>query len=157
MKGYAITILLVEDDPAHAEIVRRNIENAQVANQLNWVEDGQAALDYLHRVGPYQDPKTSPMPGLILLDLCLPKVDGLEVLKIIKASPEMASIPVVVMTSSANESDLARAYALKVNSYVVKPLNLQKFTALLNTIGCFELEWNERPQTNSARSAEPQR
>ena len=145
MNGNPTTILLVEDDPAHAEIVRRNLENARVANQLNWVEDGQAALDYLHRVGPYQDPISSPTPGLILLDLRLPKVDGLEVLKIIKADSALSLIPVVVMTTSAAESDLARAYENNVNSYVVKPLDLQKFTALMDAIGYFWLVWNERP------------
>lgn len=118
------------------------------------MEDGQAALDYLHRVEPYRDPKTSPTPGLILLDLRLPKVDGLEVLKIIKASPELAAIPVVVMTTSASESDLSRAYGFKVNSYVVKPLDLEKFTGLLDAIGYFWLVWNERPQIDNAKSEE---
>jgi CheY-like chemotaxis protein len=145
MKGKPITILLVEDDPAHAEIVRRNLENARVANQLYWVGDGQAALDYLYHIGPYQDPTSAPTPSLILLDLRLPKVDGLEVLKTIKAEPTLSKIPVVVMTTSAAESDLARAYKLQVNSYVVKPLDLQKFTALMDAIGYYWLVWNERP------------
>lgn len=145
MNGKPITILLVEDDPAHAEIVRRNLEKARIANLLNWVADGQAALDYLHRVGPYQEPDSSPTPGLILLDLRLPKVDGLEVLKVIKSEPVLSHIPIVVMTTSAAESDVARAYENRVNSYVVKPLDLQKFTELLDLIGYYWLVWNERP------------
>lgn len=145
MNGNPITILLVEDDPAHAEIVRRNLEDARVENQLNWVVDGQEALDYLQRVGKYDNPDSSPTPGLILLDLRLPKVDGLEVLKTIKADHALSQIPVVVMTTSAAESDLARAYEYKVNSYVVKPLDLQKFKELMDAIGYFWLVWNERP------------
>ena len=145
MKGKPTTILLVEDDPAHAEIVRRNLENARVANQLNWVEDGQEALDYLRRVGPYHEPENSPAPGLILLDLRLPKVDGLEVLKIIKADPVLSHIPVVIMTTSGAETDIARAYEHQVNSYVVKPLDLAQFTGLLDAIGYYWLVWNKRP------------
>lgn len=145
MNGKAITILLVEDDSAHAEIVRRNLENARVANLIHWVADGQEALDYLQRVGKYQDPTSSPTPGLILLDLRLPKVDGMEVLNTIKSDPKLSFIPVVVMTTSSAESDVVRAYENRANSYVVKPLDLSKFTALLDAIGYYWLVWNERP------------
>jgi CheY-like chemotaxis protein len=145
MNGKPITILLVEDDPAHAEIVRRNLENARVANQLSWVADGQEALDYLQRAGKYQDPDSSPAPGLILLDLRLPKIDGMEVLNTIKSDPKLSLIPVVVMTTSTAESDVARAYENRANSYVVKPLDLGKFIALLDVIGYYWLVWNERP------------
>lgn len=147
MNGNAITILLVEDDPAHAEIVRRNLEHARVANSLNWVSDGQEALDYLHHVGNYQKPESSPAPGLILLDLHLPKIDGMEVLRTIKSDPALSRIPVVVMTTSAAESDIARAYENRANSFVVKPLDLEKFTALLDAIGYYWLAWNEQPFT----------
>lgn len=145
MNGKPITILLVEDDPAHAEIVRRNLENARVANLLNWVADGQEALDYLQHSGKYQDPGSSPTPGLILLDLRLPKIDGMEVLSVIKSDPKLSLIPVVIMTTSAAESDVARAYENRANSYVVKPLDLSKFAALLDAIGYYWLVWNERP------------
>lgn len=146
MNGKPITILLVEDDPAHAEIVRRNLDSARVANLLNWVTDGQEALDYLFRVGKYQDPVISPTPGLILLDLRLPKIDGIEVLNAIKSDPVLLVIPVVIMTTSAAESDLARAYKNHANSYVVKPLDLSKFSALLDTVGYYWLVWNEHPR-----------
>lgn len=145
MNGEPITILLVEDDPAHAEIVRRNLENARVANRLHWVADGQEALDYLQHNGKYQNPASAPTPGLVLLDLRLPKIDGMEVLRTIKSDAKLARIPVVVMTTSAAESDVARAYENRANSYVVKPLDLGKFTALLDVLGYYWLVWNERP------------
>lgn len=145
MNGEPIVILLVEDDPAHAEIVRRNLECARVANVLNWVDDGKEALDYLHREGKYEDPVSAPIPGLILLDLRLPKIDGLEVLNNIKQDPKLALIPVVIMTTSAAESDILRAYENRASSYVVKPLDLSKFAELLNLIGFYWLVWNKRP------------
>lgn len=145
MNGKPITILLVEDDPAHAEIVRRNLENARVSNRLVWVSDGKEALDYLHREGKYQDPATSPIPGLILLDLRLPRMDGMEVLSAIKLDPGLKLIPVVIMTTSAAETDIVRAYENRANSYVVKPLDLRKFTDLMDVIGYYWLVWNERP------------
>lgn len=145
MNGQPISILLVEDDPAHAEIVRRNLENARVANRLHWVSDGQQALDFLQHQGKYQNAPDAPVPGLILLDLRLPKIDGIEVLNAIKSDPDLTKIPVVIMTTSAAESDVARAYENHANSYVVKPLDLNKFTALLDVIGYYWLVWNERP------------
>lgn len=140
-----ITILLVEDEPAHAEIVRRNMEASRVANRIFWVEDGQAAMDYLLREGAYTDPAKSPVPGLILLDLRLPKMDGLEVLEAIKTNPRLSVIPVVVMTTSAAEIDVANAYHHHANSYVVKPIDLTKFTTLLDALGYFWLAFNKLP------------
>jgi len=145
MKAEPISILLVEDDPAHAEIVRRNLETARVANRLFWVTDGQAALDYLRREGAYQDAALAPTPGLVLLDLRLPKVDGLEVLRTVKADDRLLRIPIVVMTTSAADADISRAYDNHANSYVTKPLDLAKFTALLDTLGYYWLVMNERP------------
>jgi len=145
MVGEPITILLVEDEPAHAEIVRRNLETARVANRLFWVTDGQAALDFLRREGAYTNPADAPTPGLILLDLRLPKVDGLSVLSTIKGDAQLSVIPVVIMTTSAAEADVARAYRSRANSYVVKPLDLAEFTALLDSLGYFWLVWNQRP------------
>lgn len=145
MKGMPVVILLVEDEPAHAEIVRRNFETSRVANRLMHVEDGQAALDYLHRKEAFSDPIVSPRPGLILLDLRLPKVDGLEVLRAIRSEPDFASIPVVVLTTSAAETDLVKAYDLHANSYLVKPVDFPQFVTLLETLGYYWLAWNERP------------
>jgi len=145
MKGEPIVILLVEDDPAHAEIVRRNFENFRIANMLMHVEDGQAALDYLYRQGAYADPLTSPRPGLILLDLRLPKVDGIEVLHKVKADKNLGGIPVVVLTTSSAESDVARAYDSHANSYLVKPVDFTRFVELMDSLGYYWLAWNQHP------------
>jgi CheY-like chemotaxis protein len=145
MKGEPLVILLVEDDPAHAEIVRRNLNDFRMANRLMWVRDGQEALDYLYRREAFSQPDKSPRPGLILLDLRLPKVDGLEVLKIIKTDPDLTSIPVVVLTTSAAETDMVKAYENHANSYLVKPVDFVQFTALMETLGYYWLAWNEYP------------
>lgn len=145
MKGEALLILLVEDDPAHAEIVRRNFEGFRIANRLIHVADGQAALDYLYRQGEFADPAASPRPGLILLDLRLPKVDGLEVLATVKSDPDLGSIPVVVLTTSAAETDMLKAYGSHANSYLVKPVDFPQFVALMEPLGYYWLAWNEYP------------
>lgn len=143
--GRPITILLVEDDDAHAEIVRRNLMEFRVANRIVRLEDGQAALDYLRREGPFADPATSPTPDLLLLDLRLPKVDGQEVLRRIKEDLALRTIPTVILTTSAAESDLARAYASGAGSYLVKPIDFDKFRALMDAFGFYWLVWNRFP------------
>ena len=145
MRGEPFLLLLVEDDPAHAEIVRRNLEDFAVANRIVHVGDGQEALDYLFREGNYQDAALHPLPGMVLLDLRLPKVDGLEVLKRVKAQPDLARIPIVILTTSAAESDMAKAYACQANSYLVKPVDLTQFTALMDAFGYYWLAWNRYP------------
>jgi CheY-like chemotaxis protein len=142
-------ILLVEDDPAHAEIVRRNFEEFHVANRLMHVGDGQAALDYLYRRGEFRDPERAPVPSLILLDLRLPKVEGLEVLKTIKSDSRLSRIPVVILTTSAGETDMVNAYEYHANSYLVKPVDFPRFVDLMKTLGYYWLVLNEYP----ARSA----
>jgi len=145
MTGEPIVILLAEDDPAHAEIVRRNLENSRIANRLVHVNDGQEALDYLYRRERYANPEDSPRPGLILLDLRMPKVDGLEVLRTVKGDSELMRIPVVVLTTSAAETDMARAYDNHANSYLVKPVDFEKFVNLMETLGYYWLVWNRNP------------
>ena len=145
MKGEAITILLVEDDPAHAEIVRRNFEDFRLANRLMHVSDGQEALDYLYRRAEFSDPDRSPRPGLILLDLRLPRVEGLEVLKVIKTDNSLCRIPVVILTTSAAETDMVKAYDNHANSYLVKPVELPQFVDMMKTLGYYWLTWNECP------------
>jgi CheY-like chemotaxis protein len=145
MKGEPVVILLVEDDPAHAEIVRRNLADFRMANRLHHVADGQEALDYLYRRGDFADPDSSPRPGLILLDLRLPKGDGLEVLKIIKTDTGLSRIPVVILTTSAAEADMVKAYDNHANSYMVKPVDYTQFVTLMETIGYYWLAWNEFP------------
>jgi CheY-like chemotaxis protein len=145
MKGDPVVILLVEDDLAHAEIVRRNFEEFRMANRLIHVADGQAALDYLYRREQFSDPELSPRPELILLDLRLPRVEGLEVLKTIKADHDLSCIPVVVLTTSAAEKDVVRAYDSHANSYLVKPVDLPQFVDMMKALGYYWLAWNEYP------------
>lgn len=145
MRGEPLLILLVEDEPAHAEIVKRNFEGFRMANRLIHVSDGQAALDYLYHRDEFSDPETSPRPSLILLDLRLPKVDGLEILKAVKTDPELSRIPVVVLTTSSAEADLVKAYDFHANSYLVKPVDFTQFVSLMETLGYYWLAWNEYP------------
>ena len=145
MNGKPVTILLVEDDPAHAEIVRRNLESFRVANHIIHVEDGQAALDYLFHQGAYADAKSCPAPNLILLDLRLPKVDGLEVLRRVKEDAELKLIPTVVLTTSGAEADMISAYTHGVGSYLVKPVDFEKFSKLMEVFGFYWLAWNRFP------------
>ena len=145
MKGEPIVILLVEDDEAHAEIVRRNFETCRMANRLLHVTDGEMALDYLYRRKNFTDPAKSPRPGIILLDLRMPKLDGIEVLKVIKADADLKSIPVVILTTSKAEEDMVSAYKHHANSYLVKPLNFSEFSKLMETFGYYWLAWNQYP------------
>ena len=145
MRGEPVVILLVEDDPAHAEIVQRCLQDYLVGNLLIHVEDGQQALDYLYRREEFIDPEGSPRPNLILLDLRLPKVDGLEVLETIKADPDLCAIPVVILTTSAAETDMVRAYKHHANSYLVKPVDFTKFMEQMKALGYFWLIWNKYP------------
>jgi CheY-like chemotaxis protein len=151
IQGEPIVILLAEDEPAHAEIIRRSIESLRVLNHMVHVEDGQQALDYLYRRGCFADPATSPRPGLILLDLRMPRVDGLEVLKRIKADAQLLRIPTVILTTSATETDLAKAYDNHANSYLVKPVDFAKLTAMMESFGYYWLMWNCSPEQRTAR------
>lgn len=145
ISGEPINILLVEDDLGHAEIVRRNLEDFRVANRIMHVTDGQAALDYLFQRNGYADEQAYPRPHIILLDLRLPKIDGLEVLRSLKEDESLKSIPVVVLTTSDAESDMVSAYEYGAGSYLVKPVDFLKFTQLLETFGYYWLAWNRVP------------
>ena len=140
-----IVVLLVEDDEAHAEIVRRNLLANRLTNPLIHVSDGEAALDYLYRRNRFSNPTTSPRPGLVVLDLRLPKVDGLEVLRIIKADPKLLAIPVVILTTSNSEEDKQKAYAAHANSYLVKPVDFPQFKKLMESLGYYWLASNAPP------------
>jgi len=146
VKGEPITILLVEDDMAHAEIVHRNLEDFRVANKIVHVTDGQAALDYLFQRNGFADTAAHPRPSLILLDLRLPKVDGIEVLRSIKSDEKLRLIPVVVLTTSEAEADMVNAYGFGAGSYLVKPVDFDKFNQLLETFGYYWLAWNRYPE-----------
>lgn len=145
MNGEPLCILLVEDNPDHAELAMRNLDDGKLANKIFHVEDGEAALDFLNHRGVYADPQQYPRPHLVLLDLRLPKVDGIEVLKAVKSSEELKSIPVVILTTSAAERDLAQAYQNYANSYLTKPVDFDSFSDLLRDMGFYWLAWNKRP------------
>jgi CheY-like chemotaxis protein len=132
--GRPAVILLVEDDPGDQELTRRTFANAKIRNQLYIVGDGEQALDYLFRRGKFRDPSTSPRPDLVLLDLNMPRVDGRQVLLEIGACPQLNSLPVVVMTTSSQETDIVKSYQLGANSYIVKPVGLQEFVEILAAI-----------------------
>lgn len=145
LNGEPLHILLVEDNEDHAELVIRGMKDQRVANKIHHVSDGEAALDYLFRRGAFKTIKSSPLPNLILLDLRLPRIDGLEVLKTIKETPDLQRIPVVILTSSSAESDIAKSYDYHANSYVVKPLDFKTFTKLMDDLGFYWLGWNTKP------------
>ncbi|WP_321508386.1 response regulator [uncultured Methanoregula sp.] len=147
--GEPLVILLVEDNDDHAELVLRSMKEHRVANIIYHANDGEKALDFLFHRGKYEVMKTSPRPNLILLDLRLPKVDGLDVLKTVKETPHLMQIPVVILTSSEAEKDIARAFEYHANSYVVKPLEFKKFTQLMQEIGSYWLGWNMVPVYDS--------
>jgi two-component system response regulator len=146
-------ILLVEDSPRDAELVLEALEAHQLANEVVHVRDGADALDYLYRRGQFADRRDG-QPALLLLDLKLPKVDGLEVLRQMKADSVLKLIPVVMMTSSREEQDLLLSYQLGVNAYVVKPMRFQDFVEAVRQVGAFWAVVNEVPP-GSLRKNEP--
>jgi CheY-like chemotaxis protein len=146
MMGEPVLVMLVEDNPDHAELVIRTLEDHRIANKIEHFSDGQSALDYLLRREEYHDAANSPRPHVILLDLRLPRVDGLEVLKVIKDNDDLKNIPVVVLTTSEAERDVARAYSSHVNSYLVKPVGFEEFSKLMNDLGFYWLGWNTHPR-----------
>ena len=146
MRGEPVFVMLVEDNIDHAELVIRTLESHRIANQIKHFVDGQNALDYLFRRGEYENPESSPRPHLILLDLRLPRVDGIDVLKAIKEDDDLKAIPVVVLTTSEAEKDVARAYDNHVNSYLVKPVGFEEFSKLMNDLGFYWLGWNTHPR-----------
>ena len=145
MQGKPLTILLVEDDADHALLVMRTLEDHRVANTVYRVPDGESALDYAFRRGEYADPEKSPRPHLILLDLRLPRIGGIEVVKELKDSEELCQIPVVVLSSSESEKDIAESYNHHANSYVVKPVEFGTFAKLMDDLVFYWLAWNRHP------------
>lgn len=142
MVGRPITLFLIEDDDAHAELMIRILRDDGFADLIFRVQDGEEALDFLFHQGKYEDTVKYPTPDIILLDLRLPKVDGHEVLSIIKKDRRLRTIPVVVLSSSDNPKDVRLATENHVNSYLTKPLDLRKFQQLLKAVGVYWLTWN---------------
>lgn len=139
-------ILLIEDDPNDVELALRALNKNRIANAIQVVRDGEEALEFLFNTGGYAERVGCVPPRVILLDLKLPKIDGLEVLRRIKADKRLRVVPVVVLTSSREEPDVVRAYHLGANSYIVKPVDFDKFVEAVAQLGLYWLLLNEPPQ-----------
>jgi CheY-like chemotaxis protein len=148
-----VEILLVEDNPRDAELAIRELKRSNLANKLVWLKDGEAALEFIFGTGAPRGLEILHRPKVILLDLKLPKVDGLEVLQQIKADKIAKTIPVVILTSSREEEDLVRSYELGVNSYIVKPVDFDNFSQAVARLGLYWLLLNERPENLAAAPA----
>ena len=138
-----ITILLVEDNPSDIALTQRAFGRSRIANELVVAEDGQEALDYLFASGKHTDREVSQLPAMVLLDLKLPRVDGLEVLRQIRLDPLTSRLPVVVLTTSKEEQDVAQSYDLGANSYIRKPVDFEKFAEAIEHLGLYWLVLNE--------------
>jgi CheY-like chemotaxis protein len=149
-----IDILLVEDNPGDIDLTREALEEAKVLNRLHVVEDGEQALDFVFRRGPFAN---APRPDLILLDLNLPKRDGREVLEEIRTAAEVTEIPIVILTSSQAEEDIVRAYRLHANCYITKPVNFVQFLKIIHAIEDFWLTIVKLPGGGQAREASHER
>ena len=148
MRLKPITLLLADDDPDDRLLARQALEKNRLANDLRCVEDGEELLDYLYRRGKFADPKQSPRPGLILLDLNMPRKDGREALREIKNDPRLRDIPIVVLTTSKAEEDVARTYNLGVNSYITKPVRFAALVEIMKALGKYWFEIVELPGYN---------
>ena len=141
-------ILLVEDNPDDIQITERALKEAKIINKLRIVRDGQEALDYLQHKGQYEDKTMSPKPGLILLDINLPKVNGLDVLKVIKEDDSLKRIPTVVLTVSRRDDDIIRGYNYGCNSFIQKPVEFDRFVEAVKLIGLYWGVLNIEPPNN---------
>lgn len=140
-----VEILIVEDNPNDFELASRALKKNNLANKIHWIKDGAEALEFIFCTGKYSGRSLNNGPRLILLDLKLPKVDGIQVLQKIKSDPLTRKIPVVMLTSSQEENDIVESYKLGVNSYIVKPVDFQKFTETVSNAGFYWMLINKTP------------
>lgn len=140
-----IVILMADDDADDRILTKDALEESRVVNDLRFVEDGEELMDYLKRRGEFSDPASAPKPGLILLDLNMPKKDGREALREIKADPDLRRIPIVVMTTSQAEEDIFRSYDLGASSFITKPVTFDRLVELMRTMGQYWVEFVELP------------
>lgn len=150
-----ITILMADDDADDRQLTREALEDARLINDIRFVEHGEELLDYLRRSGKYAPPADAPRPGLILLDLNMPRKDGRVVLKELKQDPDLRAIPVVVLTTSKSDEDVYRSYDLGVNSYIVKPVTFEALVDILQTLEKYWFEIVELPQPSQAGQSQP--
>jgi CheY-like chemotaxis protein len=144
-QGQPIVILMADDDADDRMLTKDALAESRVLNDLRFVEDGEELMDYLTRTGKYADEKAAPRPGLILLDLNMPKKDGREALKEIKAHPELRRIPIVVMTTSKAEEDIFRSYDFGASSFITKPVTFERLVELMKALGDYWVEFVELP------------
>ena len=140
-----ITILLADDDEDDRMLTRTALAECRLANRVDFTEDGEQLMDYLKRRGPYQALAHEPLPGLILLDLNMPKKDGREALKEIREDPKLRHIPIVVLTTSKAEEDILRSYSLGVNSFIIKPVTFESLVDIVKTLAKYWFEIVELP------------
>ncbi|MEL7037256.1 MAG: response regulator [Cyanobacteria bacterium J06592_8] len=145
----SITILVAEDDEDDRFLMQEALEENRLANDLHFVEDGEELMDYLLHQGQYSDPESSPRPSLILLDLNMPRKDGREALKEIKANPDLRQIPIVVLTTSKAEEDILRTYDLGVSSFIGKPVVFESMVQIMKMLGTYWFEIVELPDRAS--------
>jgi len=141
-----ITILMADDDPDDQLLTKDAFEECKLANDLRFVNDGEELMDYLCRKGDFKNPEDSPRPGLILLDLNMPRKDGREALEEIKSDPDLRRIPIVVLTTSKAEEDILKSYDLGVNSFIVKPVSFEGLVEVVKTLGKYWFEIVELPK-----------
>lgn len=142
-----ITILMADDDDDDRLLTQDALAESRVLNELHFVEDGVELLEYLERTGKFEDKTLSPRPGLILLDLNMPRMDGREALQAIKANPNLKGIPVVILTTSKQEEDMVKGYDLGAASYITKPVTFDGLVELMKTLGKYWVEFVELPST----------
>lgn len=147
----ACEILLIEDNPNDAELALRALKKRNLANKLVWLKDGAEALEFIFETDPRGDRQVRHCPKVILLDLKMPRVDGLEVLRQLKSDERTRMIPVVVLTSSREEQDVVRSYELGVNSYIVKPVNFDNFSEAVVQLGFYWLLLNQSPEPGNLK------
>ena len=149
----SITILMADDDPDDRQLTRKAFEENHLANDLRFVEDGEELMDYLYRRGKFAAEGAAPVPGLILLDLNMPRKDGREALREIKADPRLKNIRVVILTTSKAEEDVIRSYDLSAASYITKPVTFERLVEVVQALGKYWLEIVELPPEGNANGA----
>lgn len=148
-QGKPITILMADDDADDRQMTQEAFAESRLANDLRFVTDGVELLDYLYQRGQFSDPDSAPRPGLILLDLNMPRKDGREALQEIKADPNLRPIRIVILTTSAAEEDIARSYDLSAASFITKPVTFERLAEVIKVLGTYWLEIVELPSSNN--------
>ena len=153
MKGrrYPVTILMADDDPDDCLLAKEALAESRLANNLHFVSDGEELMDYMYQRGKYADPNSAPRPGFILLDLNMPRKDGREALKEIKADPNLRHIPIIVLTTSKANEDIYRSYAQGANSFITKPVTFASLVEVMRSLDKYWFEIVELPPSEEAR------